>query len=265
MANIELSLFSEADMQAEVTSTVERHNPFYGKRVAPIGLFGYSDVKGKLVSMGAATYPSGTQKAGKLNDDISGNTHYVIIGRCPNDKKMEKLNAVIYRGWNVRVLNEVDFINICNGHYDGYWVDDEVKKNLTFTVQHFENNRIIITDDRNPILEDNIYVPENVGVNISVLSQIIGNIGAYANKEIENASEADKSHPIIMLADETVEKLRCGERDEVIRYVEQSYNRSNALQLLYRFVLESELLSWIKRRSLECDDVLTLSLLERLY
>lgn len=252
-------LFSFDDEPQDTGLYNGQRNPFDGRRVAPIGLFGISHIKEKLITMGAETYPAGTQKAGKLNDDISGNTHYIICGKCPNDKKLEKLREIIYKGWDVRVLTEEDFMHICNGFYDGYWTDKEVKKNLTFTIEHFENNRIVIPGLQdsestnaqiapNPVLEKDIYVPENINGSRDVLAQMIGNIGAYANYEIEAASESDKSIPIIMLADETIEKLRNGERDETIRYVEQSYNKSAARYLIYRFILESDLLNWMKSR-----------------
>lgn len=247
----ELSLFFEDEQENK-----GQRNPFDGRRVAPIGTFNISRIKEKLITMGAVTKPDG-----KLNDDISKFTHYVIMGKVPNTGKKEKLQNVLFHGWDVKVISEQDFMNICNGFYEGYYVNETVGKNFHLTMEHFTKNHVEIMPERNPFLEDNIYVPHNVTHNRYALAQAIGNIGAYANYEIENASEADKSYPIIMLAQETIEKLERGESDEIIQYIERTYNDSKSIRFLYQFISEDELTNWIRQRSKLCGDEHTLSLI----
>lgn len=245
----ELSLFSEE-------SNVVLTNPLKNRRIAIVGNFRLDQkiIRQKLAAMGAI-----------FDNKVTKYTHYVLIGDNPSQEKMDNVEDVINRrGFDVKILREADLNNIMSGIYDGYHVDVDVKKNLTLTYEHVKVKEIKPLPLINPVLEENLYIPQDITLDKEVLAQIIGNIGAYANNEIVNDSESDKTKPIVMLSEQTIENLKSGCKDNTILYIEKVYNESKSDGLDYKFISEQSLLSWIRSRSELCGDTLTLSLLKKL-
>lgn len=242
-------------MQDLFSSVEENLNPFHNRRVVIGGEFTLSQkaLRNKLRAMGAT-----------IDTNVTRNTHYVILGSFVPQTLLDNLyNVRVRRGFNVRELHEADVMNIFNGFCSEYYTYAEVTKDLHLTLEHFESAEIRPVEGENPVLEENIYVPSDIKQNRPLLYQIIGNIGAYANDEIVNESEADKTKPIVMLTEATIQCLREGKEDDVIRYIQKTYNESNSDGVAYEFISETSLLQWIRQRCEACGDTMTLSALER--
>lgn len=231
-------------------------NPFQNRRLAVIGSFTLDTkvIKQRFMAMGCT-----------IDNKVTRHTHYALVSNTASESQKSDLNKVRnVRGWDIRVLSEADLNSILSGWYDGYATAESVVKNLHLTYDHYAQRAIVPEAGRNPVLEENVYVPRNIISNRDILCQIIGNIGAYANDEIVNESESDKTKPIILLGDDTIEHLHQGTSDDVIRYIEQTYNASRSDGLNYEFISLASLLTWIKDRCTRCGDELTLSLLQSL-
>lgn len=244
-------VYSSPDLFSSMEDNI---NPFHNRRVVIGGEFSLSTkaLRSRLRAMGA-----------DIENNVTKNTHYVVLGASvPETLKENLYNVKVRRGYDVMELSENDLTAILNGRFEGYYTDKEVRKNLMLTYSHYSEAYIKPMEGENPVLEENIYIPSNVEVRRDVLCQIIGNIGAYANDEITNGSDADKTKPIVMLTDATLERLKNGEKDDVIAYIERIYNESNSDGLPYQFISMSELLAWTKKRSKDSGDEYTLSLLD---
>ena len=219
-----------------------KDNPFKGKRISIVGRFLY-DIKilrERFRRLGAT-----------IDSKITKNTHYILLGHDIENTKQEEVDDVIIRrGWAVHKLTEEDLENILKGNYENLNSDNKLRKNLSLHFEyHIMPNLLEFNDDLNIIYEENVFVPSNIKGRKDLMAQILGNLGAYANDEITNSSESDKTKPIVMLTSETVNKLKNKEKDNITEYIESIYNNSNAISLDYKFVIEEELLEWISKRS----------------
>ena len=230
-------------------------NPFVDCKIAILGTFKYSSktIKDKFKSYGA-----------KINSKLTKTCRYAILGSNLSESQKQNLKDVIdWRGYDIRILHEDDLDNIFAGRYEGYYTEAEVKKNLHLTYEHYldPDCKLTLESMLNSLLEKNVYLPKNLRGNRLLLAQVIGNIGAYANNEIVNESESDKTKPVILLTDDTIRNLQEGREDDDIRYIQDVYNASRADGLSYKFIAESELIAWIRERCQQCGDEQTMSML----
>ncbi len=144
--------------------------------------------------------------------------------------------------------------------FDDYAVDlqHEQKDSLKgfFEATGIRNSSSLVLGEDNPICQKEIFVPAIPGKNTGVFYQIIGNMGAYANKEYLDDTN------IILLPDETLRKLEQGVKDEVIQEIEKYYRKSSVRFQNIRFTCESDFLCWVKSRLATAPDECTLHLLE---
>lgn len=110
-----------------------------------------------------------------------------------------------------------------------------------------------------PVYGRELYVPKIEGVNYYALVQIIGNLGGFSNDQ--NLPNSD----MILLSDETVEKLKRGEKDSVIQGIEDKYNNSDAKIFNCCFTCLSDFLKWVDYRLSKCPDASTIELRNRLF
>ena len=125
-----------------------------------------------------------------------------------------------------------------------------------FEATGIRNSSSLVLGEDNPICQKEMNVPDIPGKNTGVFYQIIGNMGAYANKEYLDDTN------IILLPDETLRKLEQGVKDEVIQEIEKYYRKSSVRFQNIRFTCESDFLCWVKSRLATAPDECTLHLLE---
>ena len=88
--------------------------------------------------------------------------------------------------------------------------------------------------------------------------QSLGNIGAYSNFEFD-----PKSIDYCWLKNETINKLKKGEKDEFIQIITEKYNSSAANKFTYKFIIESEAVFWMLFRAKEIGDNVSLYYLNK--
>ena len=94
----------------------------------------------------------------------------------------------------------------------------------------------------NPITQKEIYVPKKVDIITDVLYQIIGNLGGYANKEYYDDTN------LVMLSIDTLNNLKLGNKDDVLKNIENTYNKSDAIMFNVQFTSEPDFIKWVKKR-----------------
>ena len=144
--------------------------------------------------------------------------------------------------------------------FDDYAVDlqHEQEDSLKgfFEATGIRNSSSLVLGEDNPICQKEIFVPAIPGKNTGVFYQIIGNMGAYANKEYLDDTD------MVLLPDESLRKLEQGTKDEVVLFLEKQYGKSSVKFQRLRFTTESEFLGWVKRRLEKYPDEGTLKLLD---
>lgn len=144
--------------------------------------------------------------------------------------------------------------------FDDYAVDlqHEQKDSLKgfFEATGIRNSSSLVLGEDNPICQKEIFVPAIPGKNTGVFYQIVGNMGAYANKEYLDDTD------MILLPDESLRKLEQGIKDEVVLFLEKQYGKSSIKFHRLRFTTESDFLGWVKRRLEKFPDDRTLKLLD---
>lgn len=207
-------------------------NPFYEKKVLVTGVFDCNRMAltKQLKKMGAA-----------VMSGVSKNLHYVVVGKEPGPSKMEELKKLEHNGFKIRQLTEEEVLQIFNGQWDGYAVDGDTKKELDFSLEHFDKHHKSLEGLVNRISTKNIYVGKDLSGDRSYFAQMIGNLGGYADNDIYNDTH------ICLLSDSSIEKLRCGIKDETVMYIEQRYNTSKAITYDWDLLSESDILDFCKR------------------
>ena len=94
---------------------------------------------------------------------------------------------------------------------------------------------------------------------MDVIYQIIGNLGGYANKEYYDDTN------MIMLSNETLNKLENGIKDNVIQGIEDRYNKSDTKIFNIQFTSEKDFINWVNQRMIIYPDESTLSLLNQYF
>ena len=72
------------------------------------------------------------------------------------------------------------------------------------------------------------------------LFQQLGDLGVYANNYIDDTTN------ILLLPDESISHLKEGTTDDVILYIQDSYNAMRAQNFAFQLISESDILAWIK-------------------
>ncbi|MBQ0047645.1 MAG: 3'-5' exoribonuclease [Prevotellaceae bacterium] len=226
-------------------------NPFFDRRVCITGNFFIkkNDLKRKIETLGAS----------KVDNKLTRDTHYLLIGSGPDEEVLKRLELNIHDGWNPIVLYENELKMILRGEYEKFHTDKIIRKNLHLTKNHYYfeapvimgeemSSRItspVIYDESgliNPLSQKEIFIAGNLSGNIELLSQIIGNMGGYANRIYYEDTN------IILLGDSTFEKMINGETDETLLQIEKEYNNSQSPAFNIQFTSETELLCWVNRR-----------------
>ena len=223
---------ASTDFTVQSFAEIDTSNPFYEKKVLVTGTFERDRraITKQLEKMGA-----------KVISNVSKNLHYVVIGEEPGPSKMEELKKLEHNGYKIRQLTEGDVLQIFDGRWDGYAIDGDTKKELDFSLEHFDKHHKDLEGMVNRISTKNIYVGKDLSGERRYFAQIIGNLGGYADNDIYSDTH------ICLLSDSSIEKLRSGVKDETVMYIEQQYNSSKAITYDWDLLSESDVLDFYKR------------------
>lgn len=197
---------------------------------------------------------------GIVVDAVSKNVSYVFLGEKSNKNKIEEISKLRYNGYSIPVLgkDEIELLlSDSTKNLNKYSNDTAGIKNLDFTMEHFQKNKmkmypngeISIPDMNkeegvrkeffNPFSMKYFYYKAEGTKEFFHLSQLIGNLGGCLEKEITTDTQ------VYILSDSTLKKLERGEKDDTILYIQDSYNNSKAVTFDLTFTSLSEVLTFI--------------------
>lgn len=250
--NIQLNFFNNnfieshtplrGDILKKDLSGADPQNPFYDRKVVITGIFTQERKKLglQLKSMGA-----------DINTGITKNTNYVLIGEDPGLKKIEKVDKLIYDGYKIRKLYQKDIDAILSGEWEVYHATKEVKKDIDLTIEHYNRHHIGFENEGNIIASKELYYGKGFAGNFDLFNQITGNLGACGDNTIYPETN------ICVLSNSTIEKLKKGEKDETILYIQDLYNSNKSITFDFKFISEHEILAFCIKRCDECGDEVT--------
>ena len=213
---MQYELFDDTDFKQET--------PFSRRSVCLLGSVPKS-LQQKIVALGA-----------DIKSGLSRNVHYVVLGKNASAASLEHLQQLVYNGYSPKVLSENDLEDILHGHYSPYTVPEQITKNLRLTLSHYLAGQLSYEGSMNPLYMKELYLAPDVTAD---LYQMLGNRGIYANAYIDDTTDA------LVISNASLQRLRDGQTDDSLRYIEQQYNQSRAQAFRYRMTSEGELLGWL--------------------
>lgn len=233
------------DILKKDLSNADPLNPFYDRSVVITGIFTIDRKKLglKLKEMGA-----------DINTGVTKRTNYILIGEEPGMKKIEKTDKLIHDGYKIRKLYQKDIDLIFSGKWEEYHVIKEIKKELDFTIEHYNKHHIDFKNNINIIASKELYYGGGFQGNIDLFKQITGNLGASGDNEIYPETN------ICVLSNSTIKELKQGNKDETILYLQNFYNNNKSITFDFQFISEGEILSFCKMRCEQYDDCITMEL-----
>lgn len=239
-------------MENSIFATDENwnENPFYNKRVAYTGTFSIeSKALSKLLKRWGAD----------VNNSISKATKFVLVGDSPDPKKIQKLDTLLHDGFTIRRLTQEDLNQIFRGeNWENYVTSDEVVKDLDFTIDHFNQHHYTFDEGvRNKIAGKELYFCEGFRKDKYAISQIAGNLAAWCNHMLSPQIQ------IFVLSNTTIEKLKCGIKDENILMIQNYYNRNKTDKFDFSFMSEEDILDFAQLWINTHNDMVLNSLLKR--
>ncbi len=256
--NTQLDIFGD--------SAIIQQNPLTDRRVGFIGKFkNRAALVKKVKEFGASE---------KSKDGLTRDTQILVIGSDVKQEEQNRLLCYEHDGWKPMKISEAELQEIFKGHYAGFETTPEPIKQVSIDMSYYNWNPPALSDEdvedagircssplvygeENPLYGKEIYVPNKPNEDTSILRQIIGNFGGYANTR--NFDDTN----VIMLSSETLRLLKQGLKDQVILDIENSYNKSNAKMFNIQFTSERDFLGWVKARMEKFPDESTMALLNK--
>ena len=272
-----------SNQQLDIFGQLDTANPLKGKRICLTGEFrmNQKELNAKLKAVGVETIDrvSDTRvyKEGDAIPPVKETTSFFVVGKNPNEDSMKRFALNEHDGYHAKMISEDKLYEFLTGQFtEEDIVADKVEKRLHLDMSYYNwtapiiNGKTFVSrvssplkynaDGReNPITQKEIYVPDFPNVNMSVIRQMIGNLGGYANTEYFDDTN------IVMLSDSTLEKLEKGVKDEVIVGIENMYNKSNTKIFNIQFTSESDFINWVKARMEVYPDESTITLLNNYF
>lgn len=243
-------------------------NPLTGRRVGFIGKFkNRAALVRRVKEFGAAE----SSKEGLTRD-----TQILVVGDEVKKEVWDRLTCYEHDGWHALRITHEQLQAIFAGHYDGFDTPKEMKKHIIIDMRYYNWTPPTMTEDdeeenatrctsplkygnANPICGKEIYVAGDSCAKMHALRQIIGNLGGYANAEYFDDTN------IVLLPDNTLEKLRQGERDSLIRHIEDKHNNGSSPTFNVQFTSESDFIEWVEKRLEKFNDETTKALLKTYF
>ena len=267
--------------QLDMFGQIELTNPLKGKRICMTGEFRMpqKELYAKLKAVGVDTIDrvSDTRvyKEGDAIPPVKETTNFFIVGTNPNEDSMKRYALNEHDGYHAKMITEDKLYDyLCGRFTEEDLVPDIVEKRLHIDIGYYNwsvptiNGKSFVSRvssplkyDKegidNPISEKEIFVPNITGKDMGAFFQIIGNLGGYANNEYFDDTN------MILLSNETLRNLEQGVKDNVIRDIEERYNKSNTKIFNVQFTSESDFIEWVKRRMIIFPDDSTIDYLNK--
>lgn len=246
-------------------SAINQQNPLTDRRVGFIGKFkNRAALLKKVKEFGASE---------KSKDGLTRDTQILVMGSDIKQEEQNRLLCYEHDGWKPLKISEVDLQEIFKGHYAGYETSLELVKRVSIDMSYYYWNPPMVSEedgdesgmrcssplvygDDNSIYGLEIYVSNRPNVDMSIIRQLIGNFGGYANADYYDDTN------VVMLGDSTLKNLEQGIKDEIILSIESHYNKSNTKMFNIQFTSESDFINWVKVRMEKYPDESTLKLLD---
>lgn len=235
----------KGDVLIKDLSVADEKNPFYDRKVVITGEFSMPRmlIADKLKKMGA-----------DIDTSITKKTNYVLIGFDAGPAKMAKVDKLIHDGYNIKKIYENELMEIFDGKWNSYYADKEVKKELDFTIDHYNNHHLLFENDKNIIASKNLYFGDCFSGKLDLIRQIAGNLGAFCDSLIY-----PETH-ICVLSSSTLKSLENGVKDDTIKYIQDYYNSNKSIVFNFKFISEDEFMRYCKQRCDIYKDDITLAL-----
>jgi len=267
--------------QLDMFGQIELTNPLKGKRICMTGEFRMpqKELYAKLKAVGVDTIDrvSDTRvyKEGDAIPPVKETTNFFIVGTNPNEDSMKRYALNEHDGYHAKIITEDKLYDyLCGRFTEEDLVPDIVEKRLHIDIGYYNwsvptiNGKSFVSRvssplkyDKegidNPISQKEIFVPNITGKDMGAFFQIIGNLGGYANNEYFDDTN------MILLSNETLRNLEQGVKDNVIRDIEERYNKSNTKIFNVQFTSESDFIEWVKRRMIIFPDDSTIDYLNK--
>lgn len=265
--------------QLDLFSQTQLPNPLKGKRICLTGEFQMpqKELYAKLNAVGVETIDrvseTRTYKEGDAIPPVKETTNFFVVGSNPNEDSMKRYSLNQHDGFHAKMIYEQKLYDYLNGIFsDEDIVPNEVEKKINIDYNYYIWNAPVINGKtfvsrvssplsydyegkENPISQKEIFVEKISGVDMGVFSQIIGNLGGYANLEYYDDTN------IVLLSDKTLYNLKNGIKDGVILDIENRYNNGNSKSFNIQFSCESDFIKWVEKRMESLPDESTIKLL----
>lgn len=196
----------------------------------------------------------------------SKNTELVIFCNTEDrniDLISDKLIALKHNGYTLNVLSEADVLKrIADNTIQSLIIKPEKKLNITYdsilSQKYFETHVYTLQTDTylHELGNKEIYIHDDIK-NRDLLSQCLGNLGAFPTYSLEESTN------LIWLDQTTVEKLKNGEKTNLINDIESFYDKSDSITFSYKFVLDSNIYAFIENWIADGQDEIMIELFER--
>ena len=212
-------------------------------------------------------------KEGETIPPIKESTSFFVVGTNPNEDSLKRYTLNQHDGYHAKMITEDKLYEYLDGIFTKEdMVPDSVEKQLSIDISYYKwsaptingktfisrvSSPLIYEEDKNPISQKEIFVPDITGIDMNIFYQIIGNLGGYANKEYFEDTN------LILISDETLRNLEKGIKNNVILDIENRYNKSNTKIFNVQFTSESDFINWVKRRMILYPDESTIELLQK--
>lgn len=252
-------------------------NPLKGRYVCLTGEFRVPDKKLKDLLLSIGAKPKRKEKEDEKNFTFKYDpTKYIdvfVVGNNPKEDAIKRIELNKHDGFRPIVINEEKLYDYIDGRFSEKDCIPIVKKQLILDINYYNwtppiikgksfvsrvASPLVYNDNgyENPISQKEIYVPKKTNIHTDLLYQLIGNLGGYANKEYFDDTN------LVMLSQDTLENLKNGNKDDVIKNIENTYNNSDAILFNVQFTSESDFIKWVKQRMIIFPDESTLKLLK---
>lgn len=220
-------------------------NPVYGANVVITGFFHIArkHLREALKAMGA-----------KLKNTVTKNVQVVLVGeRNVGSSKIEDLQTLIHNGYNIaRICGDADLDRLL---YDTtltpehFAVPTAARKNLIFTIAHFNKHHHKLSYPVNSIASRELYFPPTGFMGRQDLfCQMCGNLGSFGNWDYNSQIN------LVVLPNSSVEALKRNEKDNVIGAFETYYNNQRTVTFDAEFITERDILKFVRERIVRCGD-----------
>ena len=221
---MQYGFFTEEDFQ--------QTTPFTDRVVCVIGNLGSNTnaVRKRILDFGAT----------EVRTSVSRGVHYVVIGDDVPDSQLSALSELNFHGYYPKVLHRAELNDIFSGHYTDYTTSPEIVKSLRLGIQHYNALKAELKPGLNSLYTEEVYVPAVTQNSQPMLCQQLGNMGIYANSYMDDATN------LLLLPDVSISHLKEGKTDDVILYIQDSYNTMRAQNFVFQIVSESDMIAWLK-------------------